>query len=237
MKYDHTLEGIFLERPNRFIARVLVNGKEEIVHVKNTGRCKELLTPKARVILQDSMNPARKTRYDLIAVYKPTLGWVNIDSQVPNKVVNEWLVKENELFPGKTLIKPEKTFGKSRVDFYLECQGEEKSEFRKILIEVKGCTLEREKEGYFPDAPTERGTKHLKELAEAVKQGYEACIAFVIAMPEVTVVHPNQETDPSFTKAMKEAMDTGVKVLYLPCKVTPDSIEITDVIPAESFPG
>ncbi len=235
MKYSHTVEAVFVERPNRFIAKVLIDGKEETVHVKNTGRCKELLLPGARVILEDSMNPSRKTRYDLISVYKPSLGWVNIDSQVPNKVVLEWLEKETSIFPGKVLIKPEKTYGQSRVDFYVEYRNNSSDEVHKVLMEVKGCTLEREGVGYFPDAPTERGTKHLKELTEAIKEGYETYLAFVIAMPRVSIVYPNQETDPAFTKALKEAMKAGVKVLYLPCEVTPNSILITDVTMAKSF--
>ena len=151
MKYQNTIKGRFLERPNRFIAYVDVEGNTETVHVKNTGRCKELLLPGREVVLEISDNPNRKTKYDLIAVYKKGLGWVNIDSQAPNAVVKEWLESDQSGFEGITFLKPEYNFGNSRVDFYLEC-GQ-----RKILMEVKGCTLEIDKIGYFPDAPTERG--------------------------------------------------------------------------------
>ena len=225
MKYKNTVFGRFIDRPNRFIAHVAVapccNEAIETVHVKNTGRCRELLTPNAEVILEVSDNPARKTKYDLITVMKPGLGWVNIDSQVPNTVVKEWLESGRSCFEDITKIKPEYTYGASRVDFYVECGG-----VRKILIEVKGCTLERERIGYFPDAPTERGVKHLRELAGAQAQGYECYIAFVIAMPQVEIVLPNIETHPEFGTALAEAQAAGVKVLYLPCEITPDEIRI-----------
>lgn len=225
MKYKNTVVGRFIDRPNRFIAHVAVapcgNETIETVHVKNTGRCRELLTPNAEVILEVSDNPARKTKYDLITVMKPGLGWVNIDSQVPNTVVKEWLESGRSCFENITKIKPEYTYGASRVDFYVECGG-----VRKILIEVKGCTLERERIGYFPDAPTERGVKHLRELAGAQAQGYECYIAFVIAMPQVEIVLPNIETHPEFGTALAEAQAAGVKVLYLPCEITPDEIRI-----------
>ncbi len=220
MKYQHTVCGRFIDRPNRFIAHVEVDGRIETVHVKNTGRCRELLLPDSEVILEVADNPARKTKYDLITVKKESLGWVNIDSQVPNSVVKEWLESGASVFGTPDRIRPEYTFGASRVDFYVEC-GE-----RRILIEVKGCTLERERMGYFPDAPTERGVKHLRELAGAVKQGYECYIAFVIAMPEVKKVLPNEETDPKFAAALREAEAAGVKVLYLPCRVETDEITI-----------
>ena len=226
MKYDNTVQGIFYDRPNRFIAHVRVNGLVETVHVKNTGRCKELLIPGVRVVLEDSLNPKRKTRYDLIAVFKEGLGWVNIDSQAPNKVVNEWLRSGNEIFSELSLIKPEYCFGESRVDFYMEKQD------RKILMEVKGCTLELDGEGYFPDAPTERGVKHLKELTGAVRKGYECYIAFVIAMNGVTTVHPNTDTHPQFGAALDEAVEAGVGVLYLCCQVEPDELRIVKAIRA-----
>lgn len=222
MKYKNIQSAVFISRPNRFIANVDINGTVETVHVKNTGRCRELLLPDSRVILEKSDNPDRKTKFDLIAVYKDNLGLVNIDSQAPNKVVKEWLESKPALFSDMTLLKPEYTYGKSRVDFYLEC-GE-----RKILIEVKGCTLEIDGVGYFPDAPTERGVKHLNELANAVKQGYECYIAFAVTMPKVTEVLPNIETHKEFGGALDNAVKNGVKVLYLPCEVNEDSLEITD---------
>ena len=172
MKYQNIVRGKFHSRPNRFIAKVYVDEVLETVHVKNTGRCKELLIPGAEVILEKSENPARKTKYDLIAVYKEGLGLVNIDSQLCNKVAGEWLAKQDY-----DSIKPEYTYGASRFDFYLE-KGEEK-----YLVEVKGCTLEIDGIGYFPDAPTERGVKHVKELTAAVEKGYHCAVAFVINAP------------------------------------------------------
>ena len=162
MKYGKIVEGKFIDRPNRFIAHVEIAGKAETVHVKNTGRCRELLLPGAAVRLEQSDNPARKTLYDLVAVYKDRIGWINIDSQAPNKVVKEWLEAQDY-----DVVRPEYTYGNSRIDFYLE-KGE-----HKILMEVKGCTLEINGIGYFPDAPTERGVKHLRELAAARQEGYE----------------------------------------------------------------
>lgn len=222
MKYQNTIKGRFLERPNRFIAYVDVEGNTETVHVKNTGRCKELLLPGCEVVLEISDNPNRKTKYDLIAVYKKGLGWVNIDSQAPNAVVKEWLESDRSGFEGITFLKPEYNFGNSRVDFYLEC-GQ-----RKVLMEVKGCTLEIDKIGYFPDAPTERGVKHLRELAGAIDKGYEAYIAFVIAMPEVKEVRPNITTHPEFGEALEEAENKGVKVLFLVCDVKTDELTIIE---------
>lgn len=221
MKYKNTIKGTFTERPNRFIAKVKINGIEETVHVKNTGRCRELLIPGCDVILEISDNPARKTKYDLICVYKKNLGWVNIDSQAPNAVVYEWLQSSPSAFPDIKSIKPEYTFGKSRVDFYIE------TEAKKILLEIKGCTLEIDGMGYFPDAPTERGVKHLKELTEAVDKGYECYIGFVIAMPKVKKTLPNSNTDPAFTKALDEAVKAGVKILYLTCDVSQDELNIS----------
>lgn len=220
MKYKNTIQGKFIDRPNRFIAHVEINGICETVHVKNTGRCRELLTEGVTVVLEISDNPDRKTKYDLIAVWKNNIGWINIDSQVPNAVVKEWLENDNEMFKDITFIKPECTFGKSRVDFYFE-QGE-----KKTFIEVKGCTLEINGEGFFPDAPTERGVKHLKELTGAVKEGYDCYVAFVIAMPGISMVHPNETTDPAFTKAYYEARKAGVGILLLQCNVEPDEIRV-----------
>lgn len=220
MKYKNICRATFLRRPNRFIAIVSIDGAEETVHVKNTGRCKELLLPGVTVILEKADNPDRKTGYDLIAVYKENLGWVNIDSQAPNKVVAEWLEKQ-----GYTYIRPEYKYGNSRIDFYME--GEEK-----YLMEVKGCTLEMEGIGYFPDAPTERGVKHLRELAKANKDGYQAMAAFVIQMEGIREVRPNVATHPEFGQALEEAGAAGVKVLFLCCKVTEDTLEIVECIEA-----
>ena len=224
MKYQNTISAKFVDRPNRFIAHVDINGKAETVHVKNTGRCKELLLPGVEVTLAQSENPSRKTRYDLISVYKNNMGWINIDSQAPNVAVREWLDSKPEPFGDLTLIHPEYTYGNSRVDFYLEC-GE-----RRIFIEVKGCTLEINKLGYFPDAPTERGVKHLRELSGAVKEGYECYLAFVIAMNGITKVLPNLETHPEFGTALDEAEKAGVKILYLPCDVKPAELTIINIL-------
>ena len=226
IKYKNITTAKFISRPNRFVAQVEINGRTETVHVKNTGRCKELLLPESNVILDKSDNPNRKTQYDLIAVYKTNLGWVNIDSQAPNQVVKEWLENRPAPFQGMELIRPEYTFGKSRVDFYLECHG------RKILMEVKGCTLEIDGIGYFPDAPTERGVKHLRELKSAVNKGYECYIAFVIAMPGVRQVLPNMTTHPEFGNALSEAKSAGVKVLYMLCDVKPEGLSVTECIEA-----
>ncbi|NLO94346.1 MAG: DNA/RNA nuclease SfsA [Clostridiaceae bacterium] len=224
MKYKNTTYAKFIDRRNRFIAQVELDGKVETVHVKNTGRCKELLLPGSDVVLSKADNPARKTQYDLVTVYKKGLGWVNIDSQAPNQVVKEWLNTSPELFENITFLKPEYTYGKTRVDFYLECDS------RRIFIEVKGCTLEIEGIGYFPDAPTERGVRHLYDLAEASEKGYECYIAFVISMPGVRKVLPNVKTHPEFGMALTAAKKAGVKVLYLPCNVKPDQLSIADVV-------
>ncbi len=215
MKYRKVKKAVFKTRLNRFVAIVCIDGRDETVHVKNTGRCKELLIPGAEVILSETDNTARNTRYDLIAVYKQGLGLVNIDSQAPNQVVKEWLLSQ-----GFEKVQPEYPFGESRLDFYLEKGG------RKILMEVKGCTLEIDGIGYFPDAPSERGRKHLRELAKAAKSGYECYVAFVIQMPGVDKVLPNAMTDPLFEKAYNEAVASGVKVLYLPCAVAENELRI-----------
>ena len=216
MIYHNICRGVFLARPNRFIARVEIGGAEETVHVKNTGRCRELLVPGAEVWLAKSDNPARKTKYDLIAVRKSTGVLFNIDSQAPNAAAGEWLARQ-----GFDRIIPEYPFGQSRIDFYMERGGE------KYLLEVKGCTLEREGIGYFPDAPTERGTKHLKELAGAAAWGYHAAVAFVMQAEGLELVLPNGETDPAFAAALEAAKQAGVQILYLPCHVEPDKLEIT----------
>ncbi|MBP3579567.1 MAG: DNA/RNA nuclease SfsA [Lachnospiraceae bacterium] len=222
MKYNKIIRGVFHSRPNRFIANVYIDGVLETVHVKNTGRCKELLLPGAEVILEVSDNPARKTKYDLIAVYKEGLGLVNIDSQLCNKVAYEWLKLQ-----GYDYIKPEYTYGASRVDFYMEKNEE------KFLMEVKGCTLEIDGIGYFPDAPTERGVKHLKELTTAVECGFHCIVAFVIPMEGVTEVRANVATHKAFGDALEEAKTAGVEVIFLPCKVMPAEVIIVDAIVAE----
>ena len=214
MKYKNIVSGIFIERPNRFIARVKIDGNLETVHVKNTGRCKELLIEGCIVYLEKSDNPNRKTMYDLVAVEAP-IGIVNIDSQAPNKVVGEWLA-----WLDFDLVIPEKKYGNSRIDFYME-KGEDI-----YLMEVKGCTLIKDGIGYFPDAPTERGVKHLHELAEACKQGYKAVLAFVIQVNDVTEVLPNVDTHPEFGEALTQAAEAGVKILKLPCRVDASGFSI-----------
>ena len=215
MKYDNIKKASFIKRPNRFIAEVEIDGQKEIVHVKNTGRCKELLLPGAEVWLTAPGTPDRKTKYDLVAVKKGNGILFNIDSQAPNKVAKEWLEKQDY-----DKIIPEYTYGESRIDFYME-KGEEK-----YLMEVKGCTLEIDGVGYFPDAPTERGVKHLRELTAAVKKGYKAMIAFVIQMDGVSEVMPNIATHPEFGTAFEEAKAAGVEVVFLKCHVEPDSLNV-----------
>ena len=216
MKYHAITEGRFLDRPNRFVAHVCIDSVTHTVHVKNTGRCKELLLPGAVVRLERSDNPNRKTQYDLVSVLKEGLGWVNIDSQAPNQVVKEWL--ETQRFD---FIKPEYTYGNSRVDFYME-RGDQK-----YLLEVKGCTLEIDGIGYFPDAPTVRGVKHLLELTQAQSAGYQCAVAFVIQMPGITEVRPNITTQPEFGAAWDDAVKAGVKILFLPCSIDRDTLSIS----------
>ena len=223
MKYERIETGKFIERPNRFIAYVEIAGQKETVHVKNTGRCAELLTPGATVYVQKADNPERKTQWDLIGVKKGKR-MINMDSQIPNKVVEEWIKKGN-LFPDATLIKPETTYKQSRFDLYIE-EGE-----RKIFIEVKGVTLENDGVVKFPDAPTERGIKHLNELCEAVKDGYEAYVFFVIQMKGVKYFTPNIKTHAAFGDALRNAQKQGVHILAYDCKVTKDSIEIAQEVP------
>ena len=228
MLYQNVNLAQFIERCNRFVAVVELDGREEAVHVKNTGRLRELLVPGRTVALAAASNPDRKTRYDLIAAEKPGLGWVNIDSQACNQVVAEWLETRPAPFAGLTQVRAEYSYGSSRFDFYFE-QGE-----RRGLMEVKGCTLEVGGVGYFPDAPTERGTKHLREMTMAAKAGYDCFLAFVIAMPGVKRVLPNKQTDPAFAKALADAMAAGVRVFYLACVVTADEIVIADCAEAGS---
>ena len=223
MKYENTMEGIFLERPNRFIAVIEIGGRPERCHVKNTGRCRELLIPGVKVIVQFCGNPARKTEYDLIAVWKGrTL--INMDSQAPNRVVYEML-QEGRLLEKISLIKPEKVFRRSRFDFYVE------TENRKIYMEVKGVTLEEKRNAYFPDAPTERGVKHLNELRECVREGSEAYVIFVVQMKGIQCFLPNRHTHPAFADALVFAQNAGVKVLAFDCRVTENSMQIDEKIP------
>ncbi len=197
-----------------------INGRKETVHVKNTGRCKELLIPGCTVYLTASDNPARKTKYDLVAVVKGNGLLINIDSQAPNKVVLEYLHTQNY-----DVIIPEYIYGESRIDFYME-KKRSQGKVEKYLMEVKGCTLERSGIGYFPDAPTERGVKHIHELIKAKKEGYHAILAFVIQMEGIKEVRANMETHPEFGDAMEEAKVAGVEVWFFQCHVEPDSLRI-----------
>ena len=216
--YENTVPAIFVKRNNRFTAEVMVGDEPRTVHIKNTGRLEELLIPKTKVTLQKSENPDRKTEYDLISVYRPGFKWINVDSLVPNKLIHQ------KLEPLYDVVKPEYTYGDSRFDFYMERNGE------KYLTEVKGCTLAYDKKtgiGYFPDAPTERGVKHLNELAKAAKEGYHCTIEFVIQMNGIHIVFPNNKTHPKFGQALVAAAKAGVEINYNSCHVEADSIKIT----------
>lgn len=223
MRYGRTVRGTFVSRPNRFIAKVLVDGTEETVHVKNTGRCREILVPGATVILEDSGNPSRKTRYDLIAAYKgDTL--INIDSQAPNRAFAEFIPRSG-LFGDDPEVFPEHTHGDSRFDFYIE-SGE-----RRIFVEVKGVTLEHDGVCMFPDAPTERGLKHLRGLERCVEEGYEAYVALVVQMKGMRVFVPNYDTHREFGEEMERAERAGVGVLVYDCAVTEDSMAVDSPLP------
>ena len=225
MRYDDVREGRFLSRPNRFIAHVALDGVTEVCHVKNTGRCRELLVPGAAVYLERAGNPARKTRYDLIAVRKGGL-LINMDAQAPNRVFGEWAAAGGFL-PGLTAIRPEFTWEDSRFDFRLE-DGR-----GPVFVEVKGVTLEEDGEARFPDAPTERGAKHLRGLLRAVEQGYRAAVCFVIQMKGPAVFRPNDRTDPAFGQALRRAAAGGVAVLAVDCRVEPDSLVIDRPVPVD----
>ena len=273
MKYNQVVPGIFLQRPNRFIAHILINGKEEVCHVKNTGRCRELLIPGCTVYCAVSDNPQRKTKYDLIAVEKSieskivfanagipsqktkeppetnsTL-LVNMDSQAPNAAVKEWLLSGTSLFGKIDLLKPEYKYGNSRFDFYLECKTETKrtgtsskstekveamqaptenetTRSRKIFLEVKGVTLEDNGVVLFPDAPTERGVKHVRELIRCHEEGFETYVLFVVQMERALYFTPNRKTHPQFADALCDAQNAGVQLLAYTCKVTPDEMKI-----------
>lgn len=231
MKYTRMIQGRFLERPNRFIALVEINGQVEKCHIKNTGRCSELLIPGAIVWVEKSTNPDRKTAYDLIAVSKEysedgvahssSFALINMDSQAPNKVVREWLERNRSPFLDITKIKPECKYGGSRIDFYVEAG---KDQPQKIFIEVKGVTLEENGIARFPDAPTQRGIKHMLELEKAVQAGYEAWILFVIQMKGIRWFEPNDVTHPEFGETLRQVQKAGVGVLAYDCKVTAEEI-------------
>ena len=223
MEYKNIKEGIFLSRPNRFIANVLIDGKAEVCHVKNTGRCREILKEGVKVYLEKSDNPERKTLYDLVSAVKDNGILLNIDSQAPNKVVGEWL-EAGGLFCDITYLKSECTYKNSRFDFYVERENE------KIFIEVKGVTLEKDGVYMFPDAPTERGAKHLKELSECVKDGYSAYVIFVIQADFAKYMTPNKAADEKFSEALLGASKSGVKVIALTCDVSEKTLKIKDEV-------
>lgn len=221
MKYNNIVKGIFIERPNRFIAYVNVEGEEDnpqTVHVKNTGRCKEILIPGAIVYLEKSDNPNRKTKYDLVKVMKGDR-LINMDSNAPNKVTGEWL-RENNLYKNTTLVVAEKTYGQSRFDFYIE------GDDRKAWMEVKGVTLEKNNVAMFPDAPSERAVKHIEHLIKAKKEGYDAYIMFVIQMKDIAYFTPNADTHLKFAEVLYKAQKEGVKIMAYDCIVTENGLSI-----------
>ena len=222
MRYDNMAEGIFLRRPNRFIAHVLIGGQEQICHVKNTGRCRELLVSGAKVWCQRCDHPARKTKYDLIAVEKGSR-LINMDSQAPNRAARSWL--EAGGLGEISQLRPETTHGDSRFDFSFIKEG------KTCFLEVKGVTLENNGECAFPDAPTARGVKHLQGLAKAAGEGCGAYVLFVIQMEDASSVRPNDATDPAFGQALRQAAQAGVEILAVNCRVSPESMEILGSIP------
>ena len=224
MTYSNMIPGTFLSRPNRFIAHVEINGQTEVVHVKNTGRCRELLPPGARVWCQKSDNPSRKTKYDLITVQKGSR-LINMDSQAPNTAAREWLLSGG-LGPVET-VRAETFHGDSRYDFSFTLNG------KQCFLEVKGVTLETDGVCAFPDAPTQRGAKHLRGLTEAAREGYGAYVLFVIQMADVEYLHPNDGTAPDFGAALREAAANGVTVLAMDCAVTTDSMTIRKAVPVK----
>jgi len=217
--YENTVEGTFIRRINRFVAEAEIDGKKEAVHIRNTGRLENLLVPNARITLQRSENPERGTAYDMISVYKPRFKWINIDSLAPNALMKQWL--QDGCYDA---VQPEYSYGSSRIDFYMQAGD------RKILREVKGCTLaydQRKGIGFFPDAPTERGVRHLEELIRATKEGYFCQIAFVIQMNGIHQVFPNNRIQPEFGQALYKAAQAGVMILDYSCHVEANSIKIT----------
>lgn len=227
MRYPRpVLPGVFLARPNRFVARVLVAGREAVCHVKNTGRCAELLTPGAQVFVQPAApDSPRKTAFDLVAVYKGSVLF-NLDSQAPNLAAGEFL-RAGGIWPAPALVRPETAFGDSRFDFYIEHAA------GRAFVEVKGVTLEENGTALFPDAPTLRGAKHLRGLARAVRQGYGAAVLFVLQFAGAARFCPNRRTDPAFAAALLAARDAGVQVLAVECAVTSDSMQLTAPVPVD----
>ena len=223
MRYEGIERATFISRPNRFIAEVLLGGETVVCHVKNTGRMGELLLPGVTAYVQKNDNPNRRTAYTLIAVEKGAR-IINTDSTAPNVLFGEWL-ETSDHFGELTLVKPEKTFGASRFDYYLE------SERERIFVEVKGVTLEREGHAYFPDAPTERGVKHLYELIACKAQGYRAAVAFIVKMEDISGFSPNEETHPAFGDALRAAQAAGVEILVIGCCVSADLVQTAAMLP------
>ncbi len=223
MRYDNIIRGIFLSRPNRFIANVMIDGEIQVAHVRNTGRCRELLVEGCTVYLEISKNPARKTKFDLVAVNKDGR-LINMDSQAPNRAVEEFLLsdKARSIFPGLSVLKREKVFGTSRFDFY----GVPEESGYEFFLEVKGVTLEENGVVKFPDAPTQRGIKHLQELEMAVMEGYGAYVFFLVQMENVKYFEPNRKTHPEFARALLSAENSGVNILCYDSVVTPDSMTV-----------
>lgn len=227
MHYSNCTAGTFLSRPNRFVAQVALDGRTETCHVKNTGRCRELLIPGCRVYLTRSDNPARKTKYDLIAVEKETVHGpllINMDAQAPNHVFEAW-ARAGRFRPGLTLLRPETVYGASRFDFYWETDTD------RGFVEVKGVTLEEDGVARFPDAPTLRGVKHLEELIAARQAGYQAALCFIIQFSGAKYVTPNDTTHPQFGQALRRAAAAGVEVFALGCAVTPDTLTAEEFVP------
>lgn len=222
MVYENIRQAKFISRPNRFIANIEIDGKVEIAHVKNTGRCKELLIAGATIFVQEFYNTNRKTKYDVISVYKGDR-LINMDSQVPNKVFSEWIHAGN-LLSDFTLIKPEAKYENSRFDFYIEIGN------RKIFVEVKGVTLEENGVALFPDAPTERGMKHINELCDSMKNGYEAYIVFIVQMKDILYFTPNNITQKTFGDALIKAKKQGLGIIALDCDITENSITAKDYV-------
>ncbi len=232
MKYQSIVKAEFISRPNRFVAHALLDGEEVTVHVKNTGRCRELLVPGAEIYLEDfsKRQGKRKLLYDLIAVRKNGL-LINMDSQAPNKVAKEALERRTLILPGLSelaVIKPETTWGDSRFDFYIK-----DIDGREGFMEVKGVTLEADGIASFPDAPTERGIKHLNELIRASREGFYACVLFVVQMEGMKCMTPNDERHPAFGEALRNAAENGVDIMAFECSVTPDSLDITRSVPVD----
>lgn len=225
MQYSDIHKAVFLERPNRFIAHCTVDGMLETVHVKNTGRCRELLVPGATVYLEKSSNPNRKTAYDLVTVETP-FGLVNMDAAAPNQVAGE-LLRAGAILSSPTLVQPEVRFGASRLDFYAE------NDRQRLFVEVKGVTLRQGEWAVFPDAPTVRGTKHMGELVQAVAQGYRAMALLIVQMSGCTAFRPNWETDPAFCQALRDARAAGVEVRAVDCRVTPNTVTANRELPVD----